>query len=196
LPVSHLSVYMLDLDEECPLKKRVADGLVRLPSDDVVSDLYLETLDTLDARGFHQYEISNFARPEFSSRHNLKYWKRRPVLGFGLGSHSFDGHSRYANHSEMTEYLGAIATGKSAIRWRETPTREQAIGETLFLGLRLNEGVDWNALYEDYNDDCLATFKNRLDGPAECGWVEWHGSTVRLTPSGMLLSNEIFQLFL
>ena len=64
------------------------------------------------------------------------------------------------------------------------------------IGLRLTEGVDWNEILKDYHDDCLATFRNRLDGPAERGWVEWHGSTVRLTPSGMLLSNEIFQLFL
>jgi oxygen-independent coproporphyrinogen-3 oxidase len=196
LPVSHISVYMLDLDEECPLQKQVAGGLVHLPSEDVISDLYLETLEALEAMGFHQYEISNFARRGFSCRHNLKYWKRQPVLGFGLGSHSFDGRSRYANHSRMTEYLGAIAIGKSPVRWQETPTHEQAMGETLFLGLRLNEGVDWNALHETYNHDCLAMFKKCLDGPADRGWVEWHGSTVRLTSSGMLLSNEVFQLFL
>jgi oxygen-independent coproporphyrinogen-3 oxidase len=196
LPVSHISVYMLDLDEECTLQELVAGGSVRLPSEDLVSDLYLETLEALERRGFHQYEISNFARPGFSCRHNLKYWKRRPVLGFGLGSHSFDGHSRYANVSQMTEYLDAVESGKSAVRWQETPTRDQALGETLFLGLRLNEGVDWNALRKEYTGDCLATFEDRLRGPADRGWVGWHDSTVCLTASGMLLSNEIFQLFL
>jgi oxygen-independent coproporphyrinogen-3 oxidase len=196
LPVSHISVYMLDLDEECPLQKLAASGSVRLPSEDLVSDLYLETLEALDSRGFHQYEISNFARPGFSCRHNLKYWRRRPVLGFGLGSHSFDGRSRYANVSGMTEYLDAIATGKSPVSWQETPTREQALGETLFLGLRLSEGVDWRSLRREYSGDCLATFEDHLRGPADRGWIEWHDSTVRLTASGMLLSNEIFQLFL
>ena len=196
LPVSHISVYMLDLDEECALQKLVAGGSVRLPSEDLVSDMYLETLEALDRRGFHQYEISNFARPGFSCRHNLKYWKRRPVFGFGLGSHSFDGHSRYANVSRMTEYLDAIETGKSPVSWREIPNREQALGETLFLGLRLNEGVDWNALHKEYPGGCLAALRDRLRGPADRGWIKWHDSTVRLTASGMLLSNEIFQLFL
>lgn len=195
LPVSHISVYMLDLDEECLLKNQLADGVVQLPAEDMISDMYLETLEELGSRGFHQYEISNFARPGFSSRHNLKYWKRRPVLGFGLGSHSFDGHSRYANHSGMPEYLRAIATGKSPVSWRETPGHRESIGETLFLGLRLTEGVDWNALHEHDDDNCLADFRARLDAPADRGWVEWHGSRVRLTPSGMLLSNETFQLF-
>lgn len=196
LPVSHISVYMLDLEEECPLQKLVSAGSVQLPSEDLISDLYLETVEALDSRGFHQYEISNFARPGFSCRHNLKYWRRRPVLGFGLGSHSFDGLSRYANLSGMNEYTDAIETGKSPVEWRETLTREKALGEALFLGLRLNEGVDWKLLRKEYSGDCLAAFEDRLGEPAKRGWVEWRGSTLHLTPSGMLLSNEIFQLFL
>jgi len=79
LAIPHLSVYMLDLDEQCPLYASIASGAVRMPDDDLVSDLYLETIDFLSHYGLSQYEISNFARPGYACRHNLKYWQREPV---------------------------------------------------------------------------------------------------------------------
>jgi oxygen-independent coproporphyrinogen-3 oxidase len=84
LSVPHISVYMLDLDEQCPLKSQIDQGILRIPEDDLISDLYLETIEFLSARGYLQYEISNFARPGYACRHNLKYWRREPVLGIGL----------------------------------------------------------------------------------------------------------------
>ena len=113
----HASLYMLDLDPKVPLYHAVARGVAHLPDDDVVCDGYLEALRQLADCGYQQYEISNFAFPGFQCRHNLKYWQRQPVLGFGLGSHSFDGRSRYANLSILGPYLDAVDSGKRPVEW-------------------------------------------------------------------------------
>jgi oxygen-independent coproporphyrinogen-3 oxidase len=195
LPVTHVSVYMLDLDEPCALSAQAADGLVDLPEDDLVSDLYLETIGFLSASGLKQYEISNFARSGYACRHNLKYWMRKPVYGFGLGSHSFDGESRYANKEQMEDYLSAMEQGGSPVAWKEPVTASRELAEELFLGLRLTGGVDWNELKSRCGDNDLAKYKAALREPSEKGLIEWDNSIMRLTATGMLLSNEIFQMF-
>ncbi len=196
LAVPHISVYMLDLDEQCPLNALVASGAVRVPDDDLISDLYLETIDFFSRRGYSQYEISNFALPGFACRHNLKYWQRDPVHGLGLGSHSFDGHSRYSNCMSLDDYFQSVESGQSPVNWREPVSAGQSLSESLFLGLRLIQGVDWKRLQDNYGGDCLSQYEPGMREFSKRGLVEWKDSTVRLTPSGMLISNEIFQLFI
>jgi oxygen-independent coproporphyrinogen III oxidase len=193
--IPHISVYMLDLDDPCPLQTKVEEGLVLLPEDDLVSDLYLETIEFLALCGYQQYEISNFARPGYACRHNLKYWKREPVYGFGLGSHSFDGNTRWANTSQMDDYLTAVEAGQNPRAWQESMDTEHALQETLFLGLRLAEGVDWKGLQSYYGAERLSTYEGALEDWLQQGLVQKIGDVVRLTASGMLLSNEVFQQF-
>jgi oxygen-independent coproporphyrinogen-3 oxidase len=193
LSVQHLSVYMLDLDEQCPLHSLVADGSVILPGEDLVADLYLETIHFFSSCGYQQYEISNFAKPGYECRHNLKYWKRGAYRGFGVGSHSFDVHARYANHSQIPDYIGARHTGAGFISWQEPVTDEQALQETLFLGLRLTEGVDLAQLRNKGHDNYLTKYEHALTDLFARGLIERTDSIIRLTESGMLLSNEIFQ---
>ena len=194
--IQHVSVYMLDLDEQCPLYAMVTSGSVHLPDEDLISDLYLETIEVLSQSGYSQYEISNFAKPAYECRHNLKYWLREPVHGLGLGSHSFNGSSRYSNYSKIDDYFDSVDTGKSPINWREPVTVAQSLAEELFLGLRLTRGLDWNRLRRMYGSDRLAQYEPGMHELSERGLVKWDNSTLRLTPSGMLLSNEIFQLFI
>ena len=195
LDVEHISVYMLDLDQPCPLAEAVADGSITVPCDDTIADSYLETLNILTSYGYEQYEISNFARQGYSCRHNLKYWLRERVIGFGLASHSYDGRSRYANFSKMDMYLQSLELGRLPVEWRKTLERNRALEETLFLGLRLNKGIQWARLQQDYPGKRLAGYEKSLRKLSLEGLVQWKDGTVRLTPSGMLLSNEIFQLF-
>ena len=192
---SHVSVYMLDLDEPCQLSAAVSDGSVSVPEDDTVAGLYLETIDILASYGYQQYEISNFAQTGRKCRHNLKYWRRKPVIGFGLASHSFDGYSRYANFRIMDQYFKALDESRLPIDWRKSLGKKEALAEMLFLGLRMNEGVQWDKLRHNYREDDLKDFENSLREFGDKGFVEWEGSTVRLTANGMLLSNEIFQQF-
>ena len=194
LDVPHISIYMLDLDDQCPLYFMICEGKARLPEEDLISDLYLETIDCLSALGYSQYEISNFARPGYACRHNLKYWRREPVHGFGVGSHSFDGASRYANKSAIDGYLAAVESGASPIDWQEPVGKMQALQETLFLGLRLTEGVNWKLLQKVYAEH-LTVYENPLRDLSERGLIKRDGDIIRLTASGMLISNEIFQLF-
>jgi oxygen-independent coproporphyrinogen-3 oxidase len=196
LSVPHISVYMLDLDDQCPLQAMVQSGSVLLPEEDLISDLYLETIDFLSHRGYRQYEISNFALPGFACRHNLKYWQREHFYGFGLGSHSFDGESRYSNLSQIGDYFDAVEAGRDPVEWRETLSQSQSLAESLFLGLRLTQGVDWSRLQAVYGTESLAQYEPGLREFVQKGLVEWTDSMVRLTRSGMLLSNEVFQLFI
>ena len=193
--IPHISVYMLEMDDPCLLQSLIADGQLQVPADDLVADLYLETIHYLNACGFHQYEISNFARPGYSCRHNLKYWLRDPVIGFGLGSHSYDGQFRYANSATLGEYLQALGAGDLPVKWRRAVKEEEALEESLFLGLRLNKGVNWKQLHSLDTCSRLPKYEHYLKKLSHDGLIEWKGSVVRLTPAGMLLSNEIFQIF-
>ena len=192
-PVRHISVYMLELDEASPLSLRAAEGKTSLPGDDLVADLYSETIDFLGSRGLEQYEISNFARVESASRHNLKYWRRKPVYGFGLGSHSFDGCFRYANASEIEDYFSRVESGLSPVAWRSEATEKQALEETFFLGLRLTEGVDLRSAAAAV---FLAGRKKALEEFRAEGLLEIDESRLRLTGKGMLLSNEVLEWFI
>jgi oxygen-independent coproporphyrinogen-3 oxidase len=187
---------MLDLDEPCSLSEAVTDGTVTVPDDDSIADLYLETIEVLDSYGYRQYEVSNFAQTGSSCIHNLKYWLRRPVIGFGLASHSFDGRSRYANFSEMKKYLKTVEQGCLPIQWRKELEGKRELEETLFLGLRLRRGIEWSSLVDRFGEEWLTEPQEYLQKLTTEGLVEWTGSNFRLTPSGMLLSNEIFQHFL
>ena len=195
LGFTHVSVYMLDLDEPCRLSDEVANGSVSIAEDDAVAGLFLETIDILASYGYQQYEISNFAQKDRACRHNLKYWMRKPVIGFGLASHSFDGNSRSANFRDMVDYFQALESSRLPIEWRRPLGEKESLAEILFLGLRLNNGIQWDRLRRNYLEDFLQGYENTLRELAEAGFVEWKDSTVRLTPKGMLLSNEIFQQF-
>jgi len=195
LTPAHISVYMLDLDERSPLYHHIAKRRCAVPDDDLISDLYLRTLRHFAGCGYEQYEISNFAFPGYQCRHNLKYWLRRPVLGFGVGSHSYDGRFRYANYSGMNSYLQAVEFGKSPVEWREPVESKQGLEETLFLGLRLNRGVDWRRLRQNCDATELEAYESSLREMSASGLVEWRDCIIRLTPLGMLLSNEVLQKF-
>ncbi len=195
LSVPHISVYMLDLDQECALSQLVSAGSVKLPEEDQVSDWYLYTIEFLSSCGYRQYEISNFAKPGFECRHNLKYWRREAVQGFGLGSHSFVGNSRYVNNAGIDGYLRSVEAGESPVIWQQPVTGEKALQEALFLGLRLKNGVDWSELSNTYHRNNTAQYEDFFKELLDEGFMEQEGSIFRLTPAGMLISNEIFLKF-
>jgi|WetSurMetagenome_2_1015567.scaffolds.fasta_scaffold15537_2 oxygen-independent coproporphyrinogen III oxidase len=192
----HVSVYMLDLDDkQTPLYYEIEQGRVQTPDEDQVSDWYLESVDRLSKYGYEQYEISNFAQAGFCSRHNLKYWLCEPVLGFGLGSHSYDGTARYANCSRLKEYLQCIESGRSAIEWRRELDDLQKLQENLFLGLRLNRGIDLGHIRERFGGEHLSPYEKAITMLCDNGLMEVEGLRLRLTTRGRLLSNEVFQQF-
>jgi oxygen-independent coproporphyrinogen-3 oxidase len=180
LSVPHVSVYMLEVDEDSRLGRELLVlgsryGAGDVPGDDAIADFYELAVERLASIGIQRYEISNFARPGFESRHNLKYWKREPYLGFGADAHSFDGQTRWQNPETAADY---VARPRAIER---VPADE--LPERFFLGLRLREGVESNAF-----PDVIERFVSE-------GLLERDGNRVRLTPRGVMLSNEVFAEF-
>jgi len=181
LGVPHVSVYMLEVDEDSRLGRELLVlgsryGAGDVPGDDAIADFYETAVERLARLGLERYEISNFARPEFESRHNLKYWKREPYLGFGADAHSFDGTMRWQNPETAADY---VALPAALHRIAAEP-----LSESFFLGLRLREGVEGNA------------FPDVIEKFVHDGLVERAGGRVRLTSRGVLLSNEVFAEFI
>jgi oxygen-independent coproporphyrinogen-3 oxidase len=182
LNAPHVSVYMLEVDEDSRLGAEILAfgkryGAPDIPSDDLIADFYEIAVDRLARAGIARYEISNFARPGFESRHNMKYWRREPYLGFGADAHSFDGAWRWQNPESIEEYM----SGSKPERTLADPA-----SEPFFLGLRLDGGIDadWSA------------FQPAVDRFIREGLLETNGNVLRLTRRGVLLSNEVFAEFL
>jgi len=193
LAPEHVSVYLLEIDEGSRLGKELLLGGAKysagaVPSEDEMADYYEMAQVTLGAAGYHHYEISNWAKPGFESKHNLKYWRREPYLGFGAGAHSFSGTERWANVHDAAAYVTAMQGRRLPIEQHETLTAESALEEELFLGLRQLDGIDLARIERDYGVRLTA----RFDPLASAGLVEREGSMVRLAPRRLSVSNEVF----
>lgn len=188
----HVSIYMLEIDEGSRLGRESLAGGARygaeqIPPDDAIADFYESACARLADVGYNHYEISNWALPGFCSRHNLKYWCRVPYLGLGAGAHSFDGARRWANAHDSAQYVSEIERGILPREQIEPVTREQALEEELFLGLRQLEGIDLARIERDYS----ANLRARLAPLLEQGLVELDGSRLRLAPARLTVSNEV-----
>ena len=196
----HVSVYMLEVDEDSRLGKEALAGGNRygaaaIPDDDAMADFYDYAAERLASAGYEHYEISNWGLPGRHSQHNLKYWRREPYLGLGAGAHSFDGVSRWANVHEPARYVTLIERGTSVHEQMETVMPPQALQEEFYLGLRQLEGIDFGRIERDYEahlPDRLATLRERIDQLRSTGFVEVDGSRLRIAPDRLTVSNEIF----
>jgi len=173
---------------------RYRAGLV--PGDDAIARMYETAVERLAVAGIEQYEISNFARAGFRSRHNLRYWERRPYLGLGLDASSMlRGEDSFVLRWKTTEDLKAyLAGGETAETAWLGPERQ--LEEAWFLGLRLNDGVDIAALEAEFGREVVRPAVDVVSRLAADGMVISDGERVRLTSQGRMLSNEVFQEFL
>ena len=195
LEPEHASLYILELYPNAPLREEMARAQWSLAPDDDAADMYLWGLDRLDRAGYLQYEISNVARPGRLSRHNLKYWQDGAWLGFGCGAHSTRGASRWKNVASTQEYLSRVGAGESVhVEPRERSVEEQ-IGDALFTGLRLSDGLDFDRVGQRYGVDLWARYGPALQPLAVARRLTIEGHTVRLTRDGMLVANDIMQMF-
>jgi len=207
--VPHASIYMLEVDEDSRLGREMLAGGARyfaelVPSDDTIARMYEIAIERLDGAGLKQYEISNFARPGHESRHNLRYWQRKPYQGFGLDASSMlraiaqedDGNGprhalRSTNTDDLKEYLGGSSSRETA--WL-SPERQHE--EAWFLGLRMNAGVRPRDLRSEFG---VALVERALESVAQLvdsGLLMWEREVIRLTAQGRLLSNSVFQEFI
>lgn len=188
----HVSIYMLEIDEGSHLGKESLAGGSRysasaIPDDDAIADSYEDARVALRAAGYEHYEISNWGLPGLRSRHNLKYWRREPYLGFGAGAHSFDGAKRWANLHDSARYAANIEQGISTREQEQNVTPDAALEEELFLGLRQIDGVDLAAIEAAYHVD----LSRRVATLREQGLVETSGTRLRLAPDRLSVSNGV-----
>ncbi|HUA14910.1 MAG TPA: radical SAM family heme chaperone HemW [Verrucomicrobiae bacterium] len=200
--VPHISVYMLEVDEDSRLGRELIAGGTRyhahfVPDEEATCDFYLAACDKLEAAGIAQYEISNFARAGYASRHNLKYWTRQPYLGFGVDAHSMllaAGANldaiRFSTADSLEQYVAGTPLEKTTV------PAAQALEERFFLGLRLNRGVDLRAIAESFGCEAVAQVYPIIKQAEADGLMDAAGNVARLTSRGRLLSNEVFQRFL
>ncbi len=207
--VPHASVYMLEVDEDSRLGREMLAGGARyhaglVPSDDAIATMYGVAIERLAKAGLDQYEISNFCRAGFASRHNLRYWQRRPYLGLGLDASSMlraatvatdPAEPRYVLRASTTDDLAQVLSGDQPPETAWLSPASQ-LEEAWFLGLRLNAGVDVAVLEREFGCSMVAPPLDAAARLADAGLLTCTGGNVRLTAQGQLFSNDVFQEFL
>lgn len=218
---AHISLYCLTLEEGTPLRRRVEQGQLPQPDPDLAADQYHYARELLAALGYHHYEISNWSRPGQACRHNLAYWQNLPYLGVGPGAHSSLGGWRFWNQDSPRGYIAAVrewaaaeppplpaaatAVGGLTADWlQQAPPiggyekigPELAAAETMFLGLRLLDGLDLSAASARLDSDLAAKYQMPIAELLELGLLERQGNILRLTGDAYLIANQVFTRFM
>lgn len=195
----HISAYALTVEEGTPFHRLAEDGELTLPDDDASADMFLATADSLCTAGYEHYEISNFALTGRRSRHNQVYWRREDYLGFGAGAHSFsharEFGARWHNYCAPARYMEALSLGALPEEPRQKLTREEAVSEWLFLGLRMLEGVDKEAFEALFGASLDGVYGAQIASLLHEGLLEDSGRRLRLSRRGVILSNQVFLRF-
>jgi oxygen-independent coproporphyrinogen-3 oxidase len=191
----HASLYLLELYPNAPLKEEMARAGWSLAPDEDAAEMYVQAMERLDSAGYAQYEISNVARPGRASRHNVKYWTDGEWVGFGCGAHSTMAGVRWKNVSSTDDYIARVSGGTNVVTDRRVLCVDERLGDALFTGLRLTDGIDIAAAGARYGVDVWARYAGALRPYIDEGWLERRGNRLALTRSGMLMANEIMAAF-
>ncbi|MCC6159190.1 MAG: radical SAM family heme chaperone HemW [Deltaproteobacteria bacterium] len=197
----HVSAYCLTIYDDTHLGRERRRGRRAEMGEDDASDEFARVCERLEASGRPQYEIANFGRPGFESRHNTHYWLRGRYIGLGAGAYSFF-HApgdptgvRFENEKSPESYMDRIGETLSARVWEERLTMDQALGEAMFLGLRRIAGIDPAKIAERYGVDPRERFRSELTELGERGWITDDGASISLTREGLFVSDEVFCRF-
>ena len=214
LTPEHISLYALTLEEGTPMRVWADQGKIPEPDPDLAADMYASARHVLGDAGYHHYEISNWSRPELESQHNLIYWRNEPYLGVGPGAHSRLGSYRFWTVLSPREYASRAAEWTRAYphNWqafcdaelRESRTVDgwehidgnTACAETMFLGLRLLDGLDLLHASAQVGEDLSARYREEIKGLLDLGLLRREGNTLRLDESAYLIANQVFTRFL
>ena len=195
LEPEHASFYLLELYPNAPLREDMARSGVSLAPEEDAVQMYLETLEMTDVAGYEQYEISNVSKPGKKCRHNLKYWTDGEWLGFGCGAHSTRGGSRWSNISETVRYIENGTSGQEGVLSKRGLSDDEWLGDALFMGLRLTEGLDLRLIEQRYGISVMEKYGAALAPFIEKKRLLWESGRLRLTREGMLIANDIMGAF-
>jgi oxygen-independent coproporphyrinogen-3 oxidase len=200
LAPAHLSIYGLTIEEGTPFAALYDSNSRLLPDEDLAAEMFEAADEFLTAHGYEHYEIANYARAGFRSRHNSGYWKRDGYLGLGAGAHSFMRDAgfgtRFSNAADLNEYNTAVHHGTLPRRDILPLARADAMAEYLFLGLRMSDGVLYRSFAQEFGAGLTDIFGQKLTALLGQGLLTADTCGIRLTRRGMLLSNQVFQRFL
>ncbi len=193
----HLSLYLLEIHEGTPLAEQIRSNRQPTPDEDLAGEMYELMIEKVAAKGFEQYEISNFSKPNFESKHNNKYWLCEPVFGFGVSAHSFDGiNKRWSNERDTNNYVSLLENEKTPIVETEKLSEKQLSSEFAFLSLRLKKGLNLREYEVRFGVDLKAKFAEDLERFEESGLIVFDKDILRLTRKGFVFSNEVFAIFI
>jgi len=193
LQIPHISTYMLQVEQGTKLKTLVDNGVVSLPDEDLVIDMYNCVFDTLSKLGYDRYELSNFAKPTFESIHNSSYWKRKDYLGMGLAAHSYIDGTRFANTEDISVYAKKIeAEQQIPIEVSKNLTVEEMKEEFIMLSLRTKKGINLEAYKAEFNENLAAKKKSTIAELIKLGFlILSNDNHLACTNKGFLVLNRL-----
>ena len=196
LEPQHISIYGLQVEEGTVFARQQSMGKLVLPPEELAEEMYDYMTDSLPAHGYRRYEISNFAREGFESRHNLGYWQDIPYLGCGAAAHSYWENRRWNHPQDPTEYMTAVERGEPLIRNEESLSRETAMEEFCFLALRTVKGIDKQSFQNKFQCTLESVYSSVIRRMKEQKLLEETENQIRLTQSGMKFGNVVFREFI
>lgn len=196
LDLPHYSAYSLIVEPKTIFYNQYTKGKLRLPTEDLEADMYDVLMNQMEAHGLQQYEISNFARSGFSSKHNKIYWENDEYAGFGAGAHGYLAGVRYSNHGPLKKYMDAVNAGELPIVNEHVVTVNEKREEQMFLGLRKTEGITHTIYEEKFKESMHSDYAQVIERLVSEGLLEHDTLGIRLTRQGRFVGNEVFQQFL
>jgi len=190
-PIVHISIYFLTVHEKTPLYYRIKTGEIKVAQEDDLVDLYNWSVDFLGDKGFNRYEISNFAKKGYESKHNKMYWERKPYKGFGLAACSFDGTYRYQNYKNLSFYLEHVEKKESGCQWFEKLTEEQVRLEKLMLGLRTDRGIPREKMFEGLSKNKRERLESKIAFLKKNKFIHEKDGRFVISPNWLTIENEI-----
>lgn len=196
LDVPHFSAYSLQLEKKTVFYNRSMKGELLLPEEEEEARMYEVLMEEMDKHGYHQYEISNFAKKGYESKHNLQYWENNEYYGIGAGAHSYVQGARKANAGPLKKYMALIDETGFPYVHDQTLTIGEKMEEELFMGLRKMEGVSDSRFQQRYGQSMFTVFGSQIERLLDKGLLKKAGDTISLTKNGTFLGNEVFQEFI
>jgi putative oxygen-independent coproporphyrinogen III oxidase len=196
LDITHYSAYSLIIEPKTVFYNLLKKGKLPTPGEDVEASMYELLMEEMDKHGFNQYEISNFSKLGFESKHNLTYWNNDSYYGFGAGAHSYLNGNRRSNTGPLKRYMDQINSGTLPLVEEHRTTKAEQMEEEMFLGLRKTKGVSVSHFIDKFNVDPLLLFEKEIADLTDKQWLTVEKDHIFLTKNGRLLGNEVFQSFL
>ena len=196
LGITHISSYSLQVEKKTVFYNKWRKGELPLPTEEAEADMYELLMKRLEEAGLLQYEISNFAKPGYESRHNITYWKNNEYYGIGAGAHSYIDGVRRANAGPLKQYMTKIDENKFPYMDDNVLTKNERMEEEMFMGLRMREGVSKETFKYKFNQSIEEVFSEQIEKLVRSDLLKDTGSHIALTEQGFFLGNEVFQEFL